>query len=177
MFFLRKSHPGFTLIELLIVIGVIAVIVAFSLLSYSSYRKSIALSLATDSVQSAVRSIQQQARSGKGIDGGKPACFGLRFYKGKSIVMITGVYKNILNSGESLCSQVKESPNPISLTEQISVDIESDTDIFAIPPRGELFRLGGDPTSSVTMKLYFMNDLAKFVQVNIGIPFGAVQRK
>ncbi len=175
---LRKNHSGFTLIELLIVIGVIAVIVAFSLLSYSSYRKSIALSLATDSVQSAVRSIQQQARSGKGIDGGKPACFGLRFHQGKPIVMITGVYKNILNNaGESLCSKVKESSIPISLTEQISVDIESDTDIFAIPPRGELFRLGGDPTSSVSMKLYFMNDLAKFVQVNIGIPFGAVQRK
>ncbi len=177
----RTSHTdrrGFTLIELVIVIAIIALIVTVSISSYFSYRKSISLSLAVDSLQSAVKSVQQQARSGKGS---VPMCYGILLQSGKPVRLVTAEYKDAssaVNQSEFSCNLATEKVGQtVSLMEGIQVGIESDQSVYAIPPRGELSATStGAGQSSISFALQYGADTSKVAQVTLQLPFGILEK-
>lgn len=178
----HQQHKGFTLIELVIVIAIIGIIVAMSLSSYMGYRKSIALSLAVDSLQSAVKQIQQQARSGKTLSDGTIPCYGLLFEQGKPVHFVTATYQKTSGkntSADQICTQEKIE-NLIPLMDGINVvgfDSSINMRVFATPPRGDIVTSGLDiNASSIHFRLQFGSDSTKSVSVKMNLPFGILQR-
>lgn len=170
-----QISQGFTLIELVVVMGVIALIAVFSLSSYFSYRKSIALSLAVDSLQSAVKTIQQQARSGKAVDG-KPACYGLQFVEDQTVRLVTATYQQNATSTD-VCVQPVVG-NVVNLMEGIRVQ-NMNAFVYALPPRGELISTYASPDTSgiLHLKLQFGNDASQWIGVKMSLPFGVLQKE
>lgn len=170
----QRSHTrGFTLIELVIVIAIIALICVMAFSSYASYRKSIALSLALDSLQSAVKNVQQQARSGVAV---QPLCFGLSFRSGASVRYVTAKYD--AKSSNACVGLVSESSRPVDLMENIVVGGDGvNTIIFALPPHGELIAvpslLSNNPFS---FAIQFGADTSKQIRVNMSLPFGSMEK-
>lgn len=176
----HTDRRGFTLIELVIVIGIIGLIVVMSITSYFSYRKSISLSLAVDSLQSAVKSVQQQARSGKGMVNGKsvPLCYGIVLKDGQPVRFVTAEYKdasNSVNQSEFPCNLSTEKVGKsVNLMEGVQVAIESDRSVYAIPPRGEFMTSSGQ--SSISFALQFGADTSKAIPITMRLPFGILEK-
>lgn len=179
----QTDRKGFTLIELVIVIAIVAVIVVMSFASYASYRKSISLSLAVDSLQSAVKSVQQQSRSGKGMLNGAsvPLCYGLLLEKGKPVRYVTATYKdasNSVNASEFPCDlSTANIGRQVDLMEGIQVAIDSDATVYAVPPQAELFATSiSAGTSILHFQLQYGADASKAAGVKMSLPFGALEK-
>ncbi len=62
----KELSRGFTLVEIVVVIGIVALLVAFSTSVYNSFKTHENLEIATTGVVEAVRHAQANAQSGKG---------------------------------------------------------------------------------------------------------------
>ncbi len=97
---LNTKKKGFTLIELLIVMAIIGVIIAMTIVSYSSVNKRIALDIAANRIENMIIEMREKTRSGyiepgENITEASSLCFGLEVEEGAMLNQLMAPYDRL----------------------------------------------------------------------------------
>ncbi len=101
---IKNKKKGFTLIELLIVMAIISVIIAVTIMSYSSVNKRIALDIAANKIENLIIEMREKTRSGYSVDN-ESHCFGFVVKVEGTIDQLIAPY-NRLKEKNNKCLQI-----------------------------------------------------------------------
>lgn len=135
---INNKKKGFTLIELLIVIAIISVIMAMTIVSYSSINKRIALDISASRIENMIIEMREKARSGY-FDDDNPVCFGFKVKKDSMLNQLKAPYDRLKG-----CITVNPKPygvnniNPNIVINDLKLfgDEVDDFTMFFAPPNG-----------------------------------------
>lgn len=143
---LNTKKKGFTLIELLIVMAIIAVIIAMTIVSYSSVNRRIALDIAANRIENMIIEMREKTRSGY-VEPGEnrteapSLCFGFEVEEGGMINQLMAPYDRLRQKNDQCIEIESENYGLTDINENIVInDIEvfgeeiGDYRVFFAPP-------------------------------------------
>lgn len=161
---IKNKKKGFTLIELLIVMAIIAVIIAVTIMSYSSVNKRIALDIAASRIENLIIEMREKTRSGYSVDN-ESHCFGFIVKKEGKINQLIAPY-NRLKEKNNKCNRIEAETYGINdIDKNIVVN-----DIKLFGNKNEDFTMLFAPPNAIPeMEIGTLAGANKFLQIVIGL--------
>jgi prepilin-type N-terminal cleavage/methylation domain-containing protein len=161
---IKNIKKGFTLIELLIVMGIISVIIAVTIMSYSSVNKRIALDIAANKIENLIIEMREKTRSGYSVDD-ESHCFGFIVKKEGTINQLIAPYNRLKEKNNKCNRNETESYGINDLDKNIVVN-----DIKLFGNKNEDFTMFFSPPNAVPeLETGAMFGSNKFLQIVIGL--------